>query len=105
MELPMKKGTFAYHGKCGSGFGIQEMTELYDAMQGLRVEKSAFNQADEIEGIKRSQSLHFNQPVWVRPQLVAEVACKGFTKKGRLFSPMFKQLRPDLKPEDCGCKP
>lgn len=100
LGLPGKNGTFSYHGKCGSGFGIQEMTELYNALQGLRVEKSVFNQVDEVEVIKRSQSLHFNDPVWVRPQLVAEITHKGFTKKSRLFGPMLKQLRPELKPQE-----
>lgn len=76
------------------------MTELYNALQGLRVENSVFTQVQEVEVIKRSQSLHFNNPVWVRPQLVAEIASYGFTKKGRLFGPMFIQLRPELKPQE-----
>ena len=69
------------------------MTELYDALQDLRVEKSVFAKDDELEVIKRGQSLHQPPPVWVRPQLVAEVAHKGFTERGKLYGPMFKCLR------------
>ncbi|MBA7607953.1 hypothetical protein ES703_15123 [subsurface metagenome] len=100
LGLPSKDGTFSYHGKCGAGFGVQEMTDLYATLQELRAAESVFTEDDELDVIKRGKSLHQLPPVWTRPKVVVEIASEGFTKAGKLTAPMLKRVRPELKPQE-----
>ena len=91
-------GKLQYCGTVGGGLrkrGRRE--ELYTALKGIEMEKSPF--LDEVEIIFKRD--HPGRPItWVQPTLVAQVKFGQFTRRCRLTTPMFRGLRPDLRPED-----
>ena len=44
---------------------------------------------------------HGSEVYWVKPQLVAEIACGEWTQHGRLRQPRFEGLRMDKTPHEC----
>ena len=81
-----------YRGRVGSGIAGKAGQRLLDLLSPRLADGSPF--ADEVPAVDAKGT------VWVRPEVVVDVASLGFTPGGRLRQPSFTGVRPDLDPED-----
>ncbi|WP_282018120.1 DNA ligase D [Salegentibacter mishustinae] len=80
-----------YIGNCGTGFSNDEQKELLKKFKSRERKTSPFSEKINLKG---------REPVWMRPDLVAEVKYSEITKTGKLRHPVFKALRKDKDPEE-----
>jgi bifunctional non-homologous end joining protein LigD len=80
-----------YIGNCGTGFSNDEQKELLKKFKSRERKTSPFLEKINLKG---------REPVWMRPDLVAEVKYSEITKTGKLRHPVFKALRKDKDPEE-----
>src|SRR5690242_11422929 len=78
-------------GHTGSGFNFDQLGQIYDKIKEMKVEKSPI---DYIPYVNRD-------PIWIKPDLVAEVKFSGWTKDKIMRSPIFLRFREDKRPEEC----
>ena len=78
-------------GSVGSGFDYAKQREIYERLQKLRQEKSAFSEVPKLK----------EKIEWVQPQLVARVKYGNWTDGGRLRAPVFLAMRTDVSPKEC----
>ncbi len=84
-------GLLVHAGQVGSGLDEAMIDLLRRRLEPLRTERSPFDAEPSIP-----------QPVtWVRPELVCNVRFTEWTTAGTLRHPVFRGLRPDVRPEDC----
>ncbi|HEY2705755.1 MAG TPA: DNA ligase D [Candidatus Dormibacteraeota bacterium] len=84
-------GVLVHAGQAGSGLDEAMIDLLRRRLEPLRTERSPFDPEPSIP-----------QPVtWVRPELVCSVRFTEWTAAGTLRHPVFRGLRPDVRPEDC----
>lgn len=76
----------SYRGRVGSGFGDRELDELWPELQQRAVKTPP---ADDVPDDVRRRA-HF-----VKPELVAEIAFRGFTDEGYIRQGSYKGLRKD----------
>jgi bifunctional non-homologous end joining protein LigD len=88
-DVQEKELRFAGH--TGSGFDFGQLNEIYSKLQQLKIEECP---AKFIPYTNR-------EPVWIRPELVAEVKFSGWTKEKIMRSPIFLRFREDKSPEEC----
>ncbi len=81
-----------YAGHVGTGFTQQTLQMLGSKLAPLRQDRSPF--ASEVP------PQFARLAVWVRPELVAEVAFTNWTRTGRLRAPAYKGLRDDKDPAE-----
>ena len=81
-----------YRGRVGSGIAGKEGQRLLARLQPLLADASPF--ADEVPKVDAAGT------VWVRPELVVDVAALGLTPAKRLRQPSYRGVRSDLTPED-----
>jgi DNA ligase-1 len=79
-----------YVGKVGTGFSDDEMRRLLVTFRNLETQEKT------LEGVEIQEEI-----VWLKPELVCEVAYQTVTKDGRLRMPRFTSLRSDKLPKDC----
>lgn len=85
--LAVREGDrLAYRGRVGSGFGERELDELWPELEKRSVKTPP---ADDIPADVRRKA-HF-----VKPDLVAEIAFRGFTGEGYVRQGSYKGLRRD----------
>ncbi len=87
-------GTFglSYRGRVGSGLAGKAGARLLERLTDLTTEDCPFgDEVPEVDG---------RGAVWVRPEVVVDVAALGETGGGRLRQPSYQGLRPDLDPGD-----
>jgi bifunctional non-homologous end joining protein LigD len=84
----------SYRGRVGSGIAGKTAQRLLELLEPLQSDTSPF--CDEVP---REDALG---TVWVRPEVVVEVAALGVTNGGRLRQPSFQGVRFDLAPADLG---
>ena len=77
----------SYRGRVGSGFGERELDELWPELQKRAVEDAAGRRC----AARRSAVA----PHFVKPELVAEIAFRGFTDEGYIRQGSYKGLRKD----------
>ncbi len=77
-------------GKVGTGFTRQNMEDLKQKLDELKVDERSIRGVDEDREI-----------FWVQPQLACEVGYQTLTKDGRLRIPVFKGLKEDKQPHEC----
>ena len=77
-----------YSGRVGTGFDEKTLKRLRGILDGMKAAESPF--AEPVEDARAV--------TWTRPELVAEVSFAQWTQDGRLRTPVFLRLRPDLKP-------
>ncbi|MBI5234017.1 MAG: hypothetical protein HY880_06655 [Deltaproteobacteria bacterium] len=76
-------GEFVFIGHSGGGFGAKKLEEISEKLGPLVRKKCPFKVTPKTNG-----------PVtWVKPKLVCEVACHGWTDEGLMSQPVFLRLR------------
>ncbi len=76
----------------GTGFSVNVAQELYDTLSAMEQSENSFD--DELTAEERRGL------VYVRPELVAEVAFQAWSPDGNLRHAAFRGLRQDKAPED-----
>jgi bifunctional non-homologous end joining protein LigD len=84
----------SFRGRVGSGIAGKAAQQLLEVLEPLASETSPF--CDEVPRVDAVGT------VWVRPEVVVEVAALGVTDAGRLRQPSYQGVRFDLTPEDLG---
>jgi bifunctional non-homologous end joining protein LigD len=82
-------GELVYAGNVGTGFADRAIDELLARLRPLEQAESPFAAVPRMPKVKRGDV------VWVRPELVCEVAFAEWTHDGRLRAPSFQGLRED----------
>ncbi|MBB4128809.1 bifunctional non-homologous end joining protein LigD [Xanthomonas translucens] len=85
-------GGLRYVGRVGTGFDASGLRRLLVQLQALHSEQEVVDIPAHAPFPRR----------WVRPQLVAEVAFRGWAKEGLLRQAAFKRLREDKPLQDLG---
>jgi bifunctional non-homologous end joining protein LigD len=83
-----------YRGRIGSGLTGKKAEAVLETLTPLRADTSPF--CDPVPRVDAVGT------VWVRPQVVVELASLGLTGGGRLRQPSFQGVREDLSPDDLG---
>jgi bifunctional non-homologous end joining protein LigD len=81
-----------YRGRVGSGIAGKQGQRLLEVLGPLLAEGSPF--ADAVPTVDAAGT------VWVRPEVVVDVAALGMTPARRLRQPAYRGVRTDLTPED-----
>ncbi|SHG61978.1 ATP-dependent DNA ligase LigD phosphoesterase module /ATP-dependent DNA ligase LigD polymerase module [Salegentibacter echinorum] len=81
-----KNDELEYIGNCGTGFSNDEQKNLLKKFKSRERKTSPFPKKINLKG---------REPVWMRPDLIAEVKFSEITKTGKLRHPVFKALRKD----------
>jgi bifunctional non-homologous end joining protein LigD len=81
-------GGLRYVGKVGTGYDDAALRELFQLLSSLEQDKGSVTLPAHAKVSPRA--VH-----WVKPQLVAEVAFRGWAKEGLLRQAAFKRLRED----------
>jgi bifunctional non-homologous end joining protein LigD len=86
-----KNGKLHYASHVGSGFDDRSLARTKAQLEPLRANGSPFaEEPADLNGV----------PVWVKPQLVAEVKFQDWTDDGHLRAPVFLRLRDDVDPKE-----
>jgi len=79
-----------YVGKVGTGFTQKNIESMLKTFKALRVEQKSLEKVDAPEEI-----------VWLKPEIVCQVAYQNVTNDGRLRMPRFLDIRYDKTPSEC----
>jgi bifunctional non-homologous end joining protein LigD len=90
----MEEGRLVYAGKVGTGFTEQTLQLLQRELEPLRTGESPFDGRQPPKGTQ-----------FVKPELVAAVELREWTRTGTLRAPSFKGLRPDKDPAEAVREP
>ena len=85
------EGQFQFVGHTGSGFDSISLAQIYEKVQNLRTEECAIGYVPYTN----------REPIWVKPEIVAEIKFSDWTRDNIMKSPIFLRLREDKKPEEC----
>jgi bifunctional non-homologous end joining protein LigD len=86
-----KSSKLRFVGHTGSGFDFGQLDEIYEKLKGIQIEKCPI---DYVPYTNRP-------PVWIRPELVAEVKFSDWTSEKIMRAPIFLRFREDKAPKDC----
>ena len=78
-------------GHTGSGFDFVQLDEVYTRLKAMRIEKCPI---DHVPYTNRP-------PVWIRPELVAEIKFSDWTSEKIMRAPIFLRFREHKAPKDC----
>ena len=91
-------GALRYAGRVGTGYDDRTLRAVFEQLQPLRRKTATLELPGHLPYDKRD-----NGPItWVEPQLVAEVAYRGWGKEGLLRQASFQRLRIDKTVGDLG---
>ena len=88
------EGGLVYRGRVGSGIAGKEGQRLLGVLEPLHADESPF--ADDVPKVDAAGT------VWVRPEVVVDIAALGLTPAKRLRQPSYRGVRSDLSPDDLG---
>ena len=91
-------GALRYAGRVGTGYDDDMLRLLHRKMQPLRRKTPTLALPEHLPYDKRDRG----NIAWLKPELVAEVAYRGFGKDGLLRQASFQRLRIDKTPEEVG---
>jgi bifunctional non-homologous end joining protein LigD len=86
-----ERGELVFVGHSGSGFDFDTLGKIYKELEKIR------NDSCPIRYIPYTN----RDPVWVRPELVAEVKFHGWTNDRIMRAPIFLRIREDKSPDEC----
>ena len=78
-------------GHTGSGFNFEQLDNIYTKLEEMTTSKCPI----------RYVSYTNRDPIWIRPELVAEIKYSNWTNDGIMRAPIFLRFREDKKPEEC----
>jgi bifunctional non-homologous end joining protein LigD len=78
-------------GHTGSGFDFIQLDEIYKKLQAMRIDKCPI---DYVPYTNRD-------PIWIKPELVAEIKFSDSTEEKIMRAPIFLRFREDKSPRDC----
>jgi bifunctional non-homologous end joining protein LigD len=84
------RGRLRFIGHSGSGFGFDQLQETFAAMQKLRTD------ACPVQPVPVTN----REPVWLKPQMVAEVKFNSWTQDMIMRAPIFVRFREDKLPKE-----
>ena len=87
-----RDGALRYVGNAGSGLSEDTIAALLPALEALRVGASPFEGEPATTG---------RELCYARPELVCRVSYTEVTAGGQLRHPVFRELLPDVAPQDC----
>jgi bifunctional non-homologous end joining protein LigD len=82
-----------YIGNCGTGFSDASLKNLYEKFTSLKTDKCYFRIPPELSWTK-------GKPVWIKPELVANIKFTDWTKEEVMRLPVFLGLREDKEPHE-----
>ncbi len=80
-----------YSGRVGTGFNEADLTAIARRLEDLATDEAPVAVPPSVAKLR---------PEWVRPELVAEVAFREWTRDGVIRQPSFKGLREDKSPSE-----
>jgi bifunctional non-homologous end joining protein LigD len=86
-----KDSKFRFVGHTGSGFDFVQLDKIYKKLQTIQIDKRPI---DYLPYTNRD-------PIWIRPELVAEIKFSGWTEEKIMRAPIFLRFREDKVPRDC----
>lgn len=86
-----KDNKFRFVGHTGSGFDFVQLDKIYKKLQAMRIDKCPI---DYVPFTNRD-------PIWIRPELVAEIKFSDWTGEKIMRAPIFLRFREDKLPRDC----
>jgi bifunctional non-homologous end joining protein LigD len=89
--LDPKDGKFRFVGHTGSGFDFVQIDKIYKKLQAMRIDKQPIDYVPYTNRV----------PIWIRPELVAEIKFSGWTEEKIMRAPIFLRFREDKGPKEC----
>jgi len=86
-----ERGELVFVGHSGSGFDFDTLGKIYKELEKIT------NDSCPIRYVPYTN----RDPVWVRPELVAEVKFHGWTNDRIMRAPIFLRIREDKSPDEC----
>lgn len=86
-----RDGKLQFIGSVGTGFDEAKQKQIFDALQEMRVAKSAFESVPQLA----------EKVEWVRPEMVGRVRFANWTDGENLRAPVFLSLRNDKLAKSC----
>jgi bifunctional non-homologous end joining protein LigD len=85
------KSKLRFVGHTGSGFDFDQLEKVYERLQKMKVEKCQISYVPYTN----------RDPVWIKPELVAEIKFSNWTGEKIMRAPIFLRFREDKIPKDC----
>jgi bifunctional non-homologous end joining protein LigD len=85
------KSKLRFVGHTGSGFDFDQLEKVYERLQKMKVEKCQISYVPYTN----------RDPVWINPELVAEIKFSNWTGEKIMRAPIFLKFREDKIPKDC----
>jgi bifunctional non-homologous end joining protein LigD len=86
-----KDDKFRFVGHTGSGFDFVQLDNIHKKLQAMRIDKCPI---DYVPYTNRD-------PIWIKPELVAEIKFSDLTGEKIMRAPIFLRFREDKLPMDC----
>jgi bifunctional non-homologous end joining protein LigD len=85
------RGELVFVGHSGSGFDFDTLGKIYEKLEKMKVDSRPIRYVPYTN----------REPVWVKPELVAEIKFHGWTNDRIMRAPIFLRLREDKSPNEC----
>lgn len=94
-------GKLKYAGKVGTGFSDSSQKALMRKFEDLVTERSAFEEEPDVDKPSRFRPQRLGaRPVWLKPELIAEINFAEVTSDGLFRQASYKGLRQDKEPAE-----